>query len=120
MRYATVVSVSANNDGFVHHGQATAWSEVVAIATYKDDLFAYDEIWLAFKMPSGFWVEVSEQEEGFGAFAEEVERRFSLPNGWYREVMLPAFARNERVVWGQAEPSEIPNPAPKRPWWRFW
>jgi hypothetical protein len=95
------VSVLAHNDGFIHDGLVTKWSEVRAVAAYKEDLFAYDEIWLAFKTSGNYWFEVSEHEEGFQAFAEEVGRRFSLPDGWFRELMLPAFARNYRVLWGQ-------------------
>jgi hypothetical protein len=120
LQCVAIVDISANNIGFVHHGSTTPWCDVRAIATYKDDLFAYDEIWLAFKTGDHQWVEVSEHEEGFHAFIEDVSRRFSLPDGWFGDVMHPAFARNARVLWGVADLSEIPNPAPPRPWWKFW
>lgn len=71
--------------------------------TYKHDLFAYDDICLALKMPDDSWVEVSEEKPGFRLLVEEVERRYpEVPRDWLREVMVPAFARNYRVLWGVA------------------
>jgi len=97
------VNVSVNNDGFILDGNTVPWSSVRAIATYKHDLFAYDDICLAFKVSDESWLEVSEEEPGFQSLVQEVERRYpEVPRDWFHEVMLPAFATNYRVLWGVA------------------
>lgn len=97
------MSVSVTNDGFTLDAKAITWSSVQAIATYKHDLFSYDDICLAFKVSDATWVEVSEEEPGFQLLVDEVELRYpEVPRDWLDAVMLPAFARNYRVVWGVA------------------
>lgn len=76
------------------------WTDVRKIAAYKYDLLSCDEICVAAigeSEDSG--IEVSEEWQGFGAFIAEMERRFpSIPEDWYGEVMVPAFARKETVL----------------------
>lgn len=95
------MSVSVDNAGFMLDGDTVPWSTVRAIVTYKHDLFACDDICLAFKLAEGSWVEVSEDEPGFQSLVAEVERRYpEVPRDWYRVVMVPPFATNYRVLWG--------------------
>ncbi|HVJ69341.1 MAG TPA: hypothetical protein VM510_15250 [Caulifigura sp.] len=98
---STLVSVSVNIDGFTFDGATVPWSSVRAIAAYKHDLWAYDEICLAFKVSEDSWIEVSEEEPGFRSLVEEMERRFpDMPGYWFHEVMHPAFSTNYRLLWG--------------------
>ena len=79
------------------------WDAVTTVKTFKRDLFAFDSICLAFETPDG-WFEVNEDMKSFGPFLEAVER--SLPGfppqeDWWRQVMLPPFALNERELWSR-------------------
>lgn len=83
------------------------WEEVREIRTYKIDLFSYDEICLCFEVAGvgttddgTLWIEVTESEQGFRSLAEEMKRRFpAIPSDWYSEVMFPAFAPCEAVLY---------------------
>ena len=50
------MSVSVTNHGFTLDGTNVTWESVHAIATYKHDLFAYDDICLAFKASDDSWI----------------------------------------------------------------
>lgn len=83
------------------------WEEVREIRTYKIDLFSYDEICLGFEVTGvgttegeTQWIEVTESDQGFRSLAEEMKRRFpAIPSDWYSEVMFPAFAPCEAVLY---------------------
>ena len=100
------VSVLVDQNGFSIRGCAIPWSSVRVIATYKRDLWIYDDIYLAFQAAPDSWVEVSEEEPGFQLLVAEVERRYpDVPRDWFGTVMHPAFATNYRVLWRVAEPA---------------
>ena len=95
--------VSVNDDGFNLDGDPVAWRSVRTIATYKRDLVTYDDIRLAFKLADDSWVEVSEEEPGFPSLVEAIERRCpGVPRDWFSAVMVPAFVKNYRILWGVA------------------
>jgi hypothetical protein len=76
------------------------WSEIVAIRTFKRDLFTFDMVCLEFKTASGEYCEAWEDMVGFTEFTERMQAEFpTVPQNWYGEVMLPAFATNQRVLW---------------------
>lgn len=83
------------------------WEEVREIRTYKIDLFSYDEICLCFEVAGvgttdggTLWIEVGESDQGFCLLTDHMERRFpAIPSDWYREVMCPAFAPCEAVLY---------------------
>ena len=83
------------------------WEEVREIRTYKIDLFSYDEICLCFEVAGvgtteggTLWIEVGESDQGFRLLADQMERRFpAVPSDWYSEVMCPAFAACEAVLY---------------------
>jgi hypothetical protein len=94
------VSVLVDDNGFHLHGREVRWDAIRAIATYKHDLFIYDDICLAFQTEPEVWVEVSEEEPGFQLLADEVVRRYpDVPEDWFAAVMHPAFEANYRVLW---------------------
>lgn len=75
------------------------WEEVQEIRTYKVDLFAYDEICLAFQTPAG-WHEIEESDAGFMEVAKRMEAAFlELPRNWYSAVAVPAFEPCEAVLY---------------------
>ena len=94
------MSVAVDHHGFVIDATRVSWSSVLTIATYKRDLFTYDDICLAFEVGPGRWVEVSEEEAGFAELAKAVERAFpEVPGDWFGTVMLPPFEANRCVLW---------------------
>lgn len=83
------------------------WDEVREIRTYKIDLLSYDEICLCFEVAGTgtteggtLWIEVTESDQGFRLLTDHMERRFpAIPSDWYSEVMFPAFATCEAVLY---------------------
>jgi hypothetical protein len=78
------------------------WDGVVGIATFKRDLFAYDEVCLAYRLRGWdqFW-SVGEEDVGFAAVRAETEKRFrGIPADWYGEVSIPAFEEKWTTIWG--------------------
>lgn len=82
---------------------AFRWDHVDEIRTFKRDLGTYDDIRLAFAA-GGSWYEIGEDVKGFGRLSDAMREHFpSIPAGWYGDVMLPAFATNERVLYRRVE-----------------
>lgn len=85
-----------------------SWNDVKAIRTYKRDLFCYDMICLAFQLADKSWIELWEESDGFLEVGQAMRRVFpDVPDKWYQDVMLPAFATNETLLhrcsceWGE-------------------
>ncbi|MBM3860037.1 MAG: hypothetical protein FJ395_10345 [Verrucomicrobia bacterium] len=77
------------------------WDAVTTVRAFKRDYFPVDCICLAFETPNG-WFEVNEDMKPFGPFLDAVERYlpgFPPQKDWWRQVMHPAFAPNERELW---------------------
>ena len=78
------------------------WSDIHRITTYKYDLFAYDEICIRFETsgPDALSIEISEEWQGFREAKQMMETIFlNINEEWYFEVMLPAFKRNEAIIY---------------------
>ncbi len=78
------------------------WDGVVEIATFKRDLFSYDEVCLAYRLRGWdqFWC-VGEEDAGFAAVRRETEKRFSgIPANWLGDVSVPAFEEKWTRIWG--------------------
>jgi hypothetical protein len=75
------------------------WSDIVEIRAFKLDLFSYDEVRFAISLRNGTFVELSEERPGFYAFLEALKLRFPTVEGWEQQVMHPAFAANETVLY---------------------
>lgn len=102
---ATIVKIAPDNDGVVaswsnlEHPVRFAWRDVEQIETFKRDLLTIDQICLAFCV-SGIRYEFWEEDAGFDLLAKLMEEKFpSIPEGWYGQVMQPAFATNQRTLW---------------------
>lgn len=77
-----------------------SWNEVAEIQTYKYDLWSTDEICLAFTIDGKSWTEISEEVQGFGELCRAMSEHFpTIKENWFREVMLPAFATNHRMLY---------------------
>jgi hypothetical protein len=82
------------------------WANVVEICAYKIDLLTYDEICIDVRVEraEGFnWV--SEEDEGYSEFLDQIERRFSgirPHSNWFGDVAYPAFAENRTTLWKRA------------------
>ena len=95
------------DDGFVllQEGQSEPcmslnWSDIRSIRTYKFDAFSYDVICLAFQVAENPWLEICEDDQGFDAVRQEMERRFpDIPRTWLWDVAVPAFAPNHTVLY---------------------
>jgi hypothetical protein len=78
------------------------WDDVRAVRAFKRDLFAYDMICLAFQLPDKSWVEICERSEGFVAVMEEMGRILpGISENWYYEIMIPAFATMDTLLYRQ-------------------
>ncbi len=80
------------------------WRDVRSIRTYKWDVFAYDIICLAFESNKGSWAVITEKDEGFAAVRQEMEARFpEIPDTWFWDVAVPAFATNNTLLYPHDE-----------------
>ena len=77
------------------------WDQLIAIRAWKQDLFAFDRIWLGFERAGqAEQVCVHEEMEGFDTLVKEMTRRCpELIPDWWSRVALPAFATNHQVIW---------------------
>jgi hypothetical protein len=103
-RYHMVV-IEPEGFAFVSAGVANVsvpWSAVREVAAYKRDLLTTDEVRLRLDLDiAPFSVEVSEEMEGFDKFKSAAEKRFQFPQGWWSQVLQPAFATNARVLFSR-------------------
>ena len=75
------------------------WSTVREVTAYKLDLITTDEVRLRLELDiSPFSVEVAEEMEGFESFKSAAERYFQFPEGWWSQVIQPAFVTNAHVL----------------------
>lgn len=82
------------------------WDSVRAIRMYKRDLFSYDMICLGFQLNDKSWVEVWERSDGFLEVGERMREVFpGISAEWYSEVMLPAFATNDTLLYRRDDQS---------------
>ncbi len=78
---------------------AVPWSAVRRVVAYKLDLITTDEVRLRLDLDTPpYSVEVSEEMEGFESLRSAAEKHFQFPKGWWSQVVQPAFATNERVL----------------------
>lgn len=76
------------------------WDDVQKITAYKCDLFAYDEIHIAFSLASSESVDICEEWLGFRAVVKKMKKQFpSIPDDWLTHIVHPAFASNETVLY---------------------
>jgi len=111
-RRPVVVTLSADGEGVVigrsdREGACSfRWGDVEEIRTFKRDLWTVDSIRLAFRVGDR-WYEVGEEDAGFMPLVERMQAKFpSVPEGWYLEVMFPAFEANPRVLWERGGSSD--------------
>ena len=100
--------VICDDSGFsvVEHGRTltrVAWTEVVEVFAFKEDLFTVDEICLGFRVhEDGTFRMVNEDYIGYKELIAGLERRFSgIRTNWFSDVAFPAFAENRTTLWGQ-------------------
>ena len=80
------------------------WAEVKAVRAFKRDLFAYDMICRALLMPDKSWVEIWEQSHGFIPVIEKMGQVLpSIPERWYSDIMVPAFATMDTLLYRHDE-----------------
>ncbi|GMU25012.1 MAG: hypothetical protein AMXMBFR13_50830 [Phycisphaerae bacterium] len=80
------------------------WAEVLAIRTYKLDLLATDCVCLAFQTARDTWWEILEDDEGFNAVREQMERAFpGIPTMWFMDLTCAAFSASPTVLYPQYE-----------------
>jgi hypothetical protein len=84
-----------------HVVSSIRWADVSRVQTYKRDLVTTDCILLQFEFTDGRPpVHVSEEWAGFADLFEPLSQAFpSISPDWYMEVMSPAFATNNRVLY---------------------
>ena len=77
-----------------------AFSAIASIRAYKLDLLTYDNIAFAFCDEAGdVLLAVAEDDDGWPDLLAWVEALPPDHPNWWSAVALPAFARNETVIW---------------------
>ena len=98
--------ISFTSDGFRILDQAGGlvtlhWKEIREIVAYKEDLFGYDEICLAFRITdSDDYIRLGESCAEYPALLKRLETHFpDLRTDWFLEVAFPAFVPNWTTIW---------------------
>lgn len=81
------------------------WADVSKMVTYKCDLVTTDLICLEFAVHEkpGVVYAIHEEMEGFDQLRDFLSGYFpSIPPDWWREVLLPPFAPNYRILYERA------------------
>ena len=94
---------TTNDEGFSFTSDSgeecrVRWEDVLEIRAFKFDLFTMDEVRFSFKVESGLWVDVSEDQPGFRTMVESLQSRYPSVVGWEARVIKPAFVRKETVL----------------------
>ena len=97
------------DEGFRVTGSVPAlvrWADVGEIATWKEDLFAYDLICVGFRLAGGTAdVVIDERQGGYEAVVAAMARQFpSIPERWEHAVAFPAFVANYTVLFKKGPP----------------
>lgn len=96
-------TIEFDDEGFRLHGPQidtrVRWVDITKVSVYKVDMWVYDDICLGIHTHgSSEWIEISEDVKGWTGFSAELERRYSIADGWFQAVALPAFATNHTVL----------------------
>ncbi len=77
-------------------------SEIVEIAAWKDDVFAYDIICFGFRIDGAEkYLACDEEADGWDELQEFVKNRFGIKlEDWFDRVAFPAFVPNFITIWG--------------------
>jgi hypothetical protein len=76
-------------------------SEVVEIAAWKDDLFAYDVICFGFRrINETHFLQCNEEMQGWEELQEFLKARFGIED-WFEKIAFPAFVPNFTSLWGE-------------------
>lgn len=79
-----------------------SWAAISRVTARKYDLLTTDALGLAITMADGRTYDVTEDVEGYGDLLQEMHRRFpEISPGWEKEVMIPAFQANERIIYNR-------------------
>jgi hypothetical protein len=63
-------------------------------------MWSFDTICVEFQVGEKERVEIREDMADFTNVTEQMQEEFpQVPKDWYSEVLQPAFADNERVLW---------------------
>src|SRR5215472_16236473 len=87
-------------DEEVHH--RVPWDQIETVIAFKVDLYVYDEIKIVLlDQRREVLAAVGEDSGSFGAFICDIPKWLDgckQPDDWWDEVALPAFERNETVI----------------------
>lgn len=79
------------------------WASVGEVVAFKEDLFAYDEICVGFRIDaSDSYQRVTEEFICYEELLQELPRRFpGIRTDWFSDVAFPAFVPNWTTLWGE-------------------
>jgi hypothetical protein len=82
--------------------RAFRWDDVVRIVAFKRDVFAFDQICVAFDLADGTVAETDEGMSGFPDLVAGLPERFrEMDRGWWSKVELPPFESRPTRVWSR-------------------
>ena len=82
------------------------WRDVIRVEAFKRDLWAVDQICLAFIQTGDTEVEINEEMDGWNSLVEQLPDY--LPGcqkfeEWFQPVAIPAFELNLRVIYERGD-----------------
>lgn len=94
-------------DGWV---QEMRWEDVASVRLVKVDVFSYDELVLVLRSGEGEEIVTWEQDEGWSAFADTMEKY--LPGivpikKWYHEVAFTGFKPTDITIYERGRGGEV-------------
>ncbi len=98
-------SLTVEADGFSYvlpsDKTTVRWADVKEIVAFKEDIFAYDLICLAFRVSDeGECFEIDEEMPGYKSVLMALPAAFEgIRTDWFQEVAVPAFERNPTTLW---------------------
>jgi hypothetical protein len=78
------------------------WASIDEIIAWKRDLLTVDCICMGFAWAGSDVLKIVDEEMiGWDELQAAIEQRLGVKyaEGWWREVAIPAFAENRRIVW---------------------
>lgn len=102
-----VWSVDESADGYAIDGRLLRRSDIVEIVAFKRDLITEDQVCIAIRhgeeaADGGRATDyIVEDNPCFHAVICDLEKHFVLTEGWWKEVVDPAFETNLTTIWSR-------------------
>ncbi|MEM4409711.1 MAG: hypothetical protein QXI19_13315 [Candidatus Caldarchaeum sp.] len=77
----------------------SSWEAIKRIVAYKQDLITIDRVCLEIHLMDGAVVTAHEDMDNFWDWVSALEQQLGIAEGWRKEVLYPAFDKNEILIY---------------------